>query len=142
MSDICAEMEVLENRLMRGWMGRNVREIKALVATDCLFMFGTRPPTLLDRPSFVAAIDRGFVCEAFRFGAVTARQHRHAAWFTGDIELEMRLSRREWRGRFLLTDLWTKSRLKRRWKLAERSLAPLDGDEDLSAAIHALQLWR
>ncbi len=142
MADIAADIEVLETRLMRSWMARDARELKALVAADCLMMFGTTPPTLLDRPSFVAAIDRGFVCEAFRFGAVTARQHKRSVWFTGDVELELRLGRTEWRGSFLMTDLWTKTRLKRRWKLAERSLAPLDRDESLSAAIRALQLWR
>jgi len=142
MADVQAEIEVLETRLMRAWMAGDAREMKTLVTADCIVMFGTTPPVLLDRPSLIAAGEGGLVCQRYRFGAITARRHNRSVWFTGDVELELRLDGQEWRGNFLISDLWTKSRISRRWKLAERSFAPLDGDERHAAAIRALQLWR
>jgi len=142
MADIGPEIEVLETRLMRAWASGDAREMKSLVANDCIVMFGTTPPVLLDRPSLIAASESRLVCEQYRFGAMTARRHNRCAWFTGDVGLELRLSGREWRGRFLLGDLWAKSRVRRRWKLVERTLAPLDPEERQSATIRALQLWR
>ena len=142
MADIAGDFEVLENRLLRAWLHRDARELKALLSGDCIIMFGTSPPVLLDRASFLGAIAKGLVCEGFCLHENTARQYGRSVWFTGHVELELRLGQREWRGHFLLTDLWRKGAVSRRWKLAERSLAPSAEDSALSDAIRALQLWR
>lgn len=142
MTDIEPQFEVLENRLMRAWMHRDTRDMKALVTGDFIFMFGTTPPVLLDRASYVAGIENGFRLEGFRFQEVTARKHGASVWFTAHVELELKLGPRSWEGHFLLTDLWRKGRVRRRWKLAERSLAPAEANRPLSDAIRALQLWR
>lgn len=142
MAQIDQDFEVHENRLMRAWMHRDAREAKALVHPDFIFMFGTNPPVLLDRASFLDGIEHGFRCEAFRFREVTARRHGRCVWFTGHVELELKVGQRGWAGHFLLTDLWRKGRIQRRWKLAERSLAPAEDNLQLSDAIRGLQLWR
>lgn len=142
MADVEPEIEVLETRLMRAWMQRDTREVKALMAADAIVMFGTAPPDILDRPSFVAAIESGLSLDRYRFGAISGRRHGRAAWFTSQVDLEMRVTGREWHGAFLMSDLWIKGRVRRNWRLVERSLAPLDGDERRSAAIRSLQLWR
>lgn len=142
MADIDADIEALETRLMQAWMDGDARGAKALMAGDCLMMFGSSPPVLLDRRSFITAFTHDFACERFRFGGMTARRRGRFVWFTSHVELALKIGRREWSGGFLLTDLWVKSRFARRWKLSERSLGPLSDTDGLSAAIQSRQLWR
>lgn len=142
MSRIQAELEVDETRLMRAWMSRDPDEVRSMVARDCLMFFGTSPPALLDRPSFLAGLDRGLVCKGFRFHEASARKHGSTAWYSGQIDLELQVGASEWSGQFLITDLWRKGTIKRRWQLVERSLAPTAPDAKLCDAIRALQLWR
>lgn len=142
MSRIEAELEVGETRLMRAWMSRDPDEVRAMVARDCFMLFGTQPPALLDRPSFLAGLDRGLQCKGFRFHEATARQYGATAWYSGQIDLELQIGANDWSGTFLLTDLWRRGKIKRNWQLAERSLAPIDPNTKLCDAIRALQLWR
>ena len=142
MTDLEPEFEALETRLMRAWMHRDVRAIKAHTNSDLIFMFGIAPPVLLDRTSFLGGVERGLRCEGFRFNEMTARRYGRSVWFVAHVDMELRIGDDEWRGKFLLTDLWRKSALPpRRWKLAERSLAPVTENQKLSDAIHAMQLW-
>ena len=142
MTDITPLLDDGGRRLMQAWLERDRGTIKALVRSDCVMMFGTAPPVLLDRSSFLAALDSGLVLAGFRSKEAAGRRHGRAAWFTGHVELELELGKHKWQGGFLATDLWRKARLSRRWKLAERSLAPTEADENLSDAIRRLQLWR
>ena len=142
MADIQNQIEVLENRLMRAWMYRNPSELKAVVSADALFMFGTAPPALLDRPSFIAGLERGLSCKAFRFQEITARKYGKSVWFSGHAEIEMTIGPKSWNGNFLVTDLWRRGTVRRGWKLAERSIAPVENNSQLSDAVRALQLWR
>ena len=142
MANFASLIEVLENQVMRAWMSRNASEIKSLVSGDCLMMFGTNPPVLLDRASFVAAIPDQLTLRGFRFHEVTAQRHGGSAWFTGHVELEMTVDGKDWKEPFLISDLWRKTTLRRQWVLAERSLAPLKQDSSLSTSIRKLQLWR
>lgn len=142
MAELEPEFEVLETRILRAWMNRDLREIKALISGDCLFMFGTTPPALLDRASLIAGIQGDLVLDGFRFHEMTARRYGRGVWFTAHVELELKVKGQDWTGAFLLTDLWRKGTVRRKWKLAERSLAPLRGDGSMFHAIRALQLWR
>jgi hypothetical protein len=142
MSRIEAEIEVDETRLMRAWMSRDPDEVRAMVARDCLMLFGTQPPALLDRPSFLAGLDRGLQCKGFRFHEATVRRYGGIAWYSAQVDLELQIGPGEWSGTFLLTDLWRRTKIKRNWQLAERSLAPTDPDKKLCEAIRSLQLWR
>ena len=123
-------------------LSNDARDAKALLSADFLCMFGTNPPVLLDRPSFVAGMEEGFACEGYRFREVIARKYGKGVWYTGHVELELRLGQQEWRGHFLITDLRRKGAIRRKWKLAQRSLTPVKDDPKLSDAIRRLQLWR
>ena len=57
MADIAGDFEVLENRLLRAWLHRDARELKALVSGDCIIMFGTTPPVLLDPVGPIGRVD-------------------------------------------------------------------------------------
>lgn len=142
MADATAEFEALELAFMRAWTAGERGRLKAFIASECVMMFGTAPPVLLDRASFLDAAERRIALTGFRLREATARRYGRSAWFTGHVELDLRLGGHAWSGGFLMTDLWRRGRLRSRWKLAERSLAPVEPNETLSDAIRSLQLWR
>jgi len=141
-SDLEPEFEMLETRLMRAWMQRDAKAIRTLTHNDMIIMFGITPPVLLDQPSFVGGAEGSLRCEGFRFNEMTARKYGKCVWFVAHIDLELRVGQEEWKGKFLLTDLWRKALFPRKWKLAERSLSPVSENEKLSDVIHSMQLWR
>jgi ketosteroid isomerase-like protein len=134
------EIEALVLAQMRAWVGGDAKAMKKLLARDFMMMLGSTPPQLLDRPSFLAAIERGFACTRFTFREVIVRAHGKSAWFVAGAELELAFGSQRWSGSFLVTDLWRKGTIGG-WKLAERSLARLDADESLARAVARLQLW-
>lgn len=142
MSNFESMIEVLENQVQRAWMNRNASDLKSLISSEFLFMFGTNPPVLLDRASFIAGAVGQFELEGFRFREITAQRHGRTTWFTGHVELELKVNGKTWKEAFLITDLWRKTALRRKWLLAKRSLAPLKQDTDLFDTIRAMQLWR
>ena len=142
MADIEPVIEVLENRVMRAWMNRDVSELRSLISSDCIFMFGTTPPILLDRPSFVVGVEERLACTGFRFHEVTARKYGASVWFSAHVELELQVAGKEWNAPFLITDLWRRGTVRRQWKLAERSLAPVKEDKAMFNTIRSMQLWR
>lgn len=142
MADIEPVIEVLETRLLRAWMMRDERELKALISGDFLMMVGTTPPALLDRASFLGGMGETFALRGYRIQEFTARKHGRTMWFSGHVELELQAGPQDWKGAFLLTDMWRKSPVRRRWLLAERSLAPLKDGANLFNTIRSMQLWR
>ena len=135
-----AEIEALALTMMRAWVAADAKAMKKLTARDCMWMIGTLPPQLLDRPSFLAALERQFACHRFIFREVIVRQHGKAAWFVAGAELEFDLGPRPWAGRFLVSQMWRCGTIGG-WKLAEMSLARLDENERLADSVRALQLW-
>ena len=69
------------------------------------------------------------------------RVYGKSAWFVAGAELELALGGKVWSGGFMMSDLWRKGTIGG-WKLAERSLARLDGDDSIAPAIARLQLWK
>jgi ketosteroid isomerase-like protein len=141
MADVAAEIEALQLRFMRAWVAADSKEAKKLLSRDFTAMIGTLPPQLLDRPSFLVALERGFACTKFALREVYVRRHGKAAWLVAGAELELRLGGREWTGPFLLSVLWRKGAIGG-WKLAELSLAPLEQADGFAAAVAKLQLWK
>ncbi|WP_086618565.1 nuclear transport factor 2 family protein [Erythrobacter tepidarius] len=137
-----AEIEAWALAAMRAWVAGDVKAMKKLTQRDFLMLIGSTPPQLLDRPSFLAAMARGFACTRFALREVIARQHRDAAWFVAGAELDLVLERGAWNGAFLVSGLWRQARWPRKWKLADLSLAPLDPDKERAAEIARLQLWK
>lgn len=140
-SDVDAEIQELELRLMRAWLEQDRAALKKLISRDFTCMVGTLPPEMLDRPSFLAAIVRGFVLRKFQLRAMYVRRHGRTAWFGAGGDLEIDLGLQQWRGEFLVTDLWQRRTIGG-WKLEERSLARIEPDDRLAGAVSALQMWR
>lgn len=136
-----AEIEALALTAMRAWVAGDSKAMKKLLERDCMMMIGSTPPQLLDRPSFLTAMERGFACTRFTFREVIVRVSGKAAWLVAGAELELAFGPKLWSGGFLVTDLWRKPAMGR-WKLAQRSLARLDPDDGIAAAISRLQLWK
>lgn len=141
MANTDAEIEALALTMMRAWVGGDAKAMKKLLARDFMLMLGSTPPQLLDRPSFLAAMERSFACTRFAFREVIVRTHGKSAWFVAGAELELAFGSTPWSGGFLVTDLWRKGTIGG-WKLAERSLARLDPDDSRAPAIARLQLWK
>lgn len=141
MADTAAAIEALALAAMRAWVAGDAKAMKKLTHRDFMMLVGSTPPQLLDRPSFLAAMDRGFACTRFTFREVIVRNYGKSAWFVAGAELELAFGTQVWSGGFLVTDLWRKGAIGG-WKLAERSLARLDGDDTIAAAVSRLQLWK
>ncbi|MEO1731272.1 MAG: nuclear transport factor 2 family protein [Pseudomonadota bacterium] len=141
MAKIPALIQERELGFMHSWMHRDAGEIKKLAARDCVLLFGTDPIEVLDRPSFVAAVQNDFRCLGYRMGECVVRRYGKMAWFTGSADMELKLGVREWKGRFLITGLWQKQRFGG-WKLLERTVSPLAQDERLPAGVQRLQMWQ
>lgn len=141
MANTPAEIEALALGMMRAWVAGDAKAMKKATARDFMCMVGTLPPQLLDRPSFLAGLERGFACTKFAFREVFVRQHGKSAWLVAGAELELRLGGKVWSGPFLVTGMWRRSALGRNWNLAELSLAKLDEGDRLAESVRALQLW-
>ncbi len=141
MADTSAEIEALALATMRAWVAGDAKAMKKLTARDFMFLVGSLPPQLLDRPSFLAAIERGFACRRFAFREVIVRPYGKSAWFVAGAELELAFGAKVWSGSFLVTDLWRKGAIGG-WKLTERSLARLDQDDGIATSVSKLQLWK
>lgn len=141
MSDFEGIIESQELRLMQSWMHSDAETVRKLAARDCMMFFGSNPPQLLDRPSFIEAMGRDFRCIGFRMGECLIRKHGRMAWYTASCDLELKLGAVEWKEKFLITGLWRKFRIGG-WKLVERSLSPLDKDERLAESLRQLQMWK
>ena len=142
MAETAAEIEALALGVMRAWVAGDAKAMKKTTARDFMIMVGTLPPQLLDRPSFLVAMERGFACTRFAFREVFVRQHGKAAWFVAGAELDLRPDGKLWSGPFLVTGLWRRGSIARRWNLAELSLARLDDGERLAESVRTLQLWK
>ncbi len=141
MGNVTGEIEALQLRFMRAWVAGDGKEAKKLLARDFTAMIGTLPPQLLDRPSFLAALDRGFACTKFTLREVYVSQHGKVAWLAAGAELDLRLGLQAWSGPFLLSGLWRKGAIGG-WKLAELSLGRLEEADGFAAAVSKLQLWK
>ena len=142
MAAVSAEIEALALGAMRAWVAGDVKAMKKLTARDFMCMVGTLPPQLLDRPSFIAAMERGFACTKFAFREVFVRQHGKSAWFIAGAELELRLGGKVWTGPFLVSALWRRGSIARNWNLSDMSLARLEEGDRLADAVRGLQLWK
>ena len=140
MAEISGMIEASELRMMQAWMHRDASTIRQLAARDFMMILGTNPPELLDRPSFVAAIEKDLRCSGFRLGESVVRRHGRAAWYTAGAEIELAIGGKDWSGRFLLTGLWRKYRIGG-WKLVERGISPTAREDGLADAIRRMQLW-
>ena len=132
----------MENRYMRAWAQRDLPLLKSLTARNFHLLIGSKPAVMLDRPSWLEAAGKRFHCSGYRFGGLYVRNAGGIAIFASQLELEAKLDGRDLSGRFWVTDLWRKGRVRRRWRLVERVLSRTDEDPQLPGEIRSMQLWR
>jgi hypothetical protein len=137
------KIETLEHRYSRAWLNRDERTIKTMTSRAFRLVFATEPPVLLDDRSWIDAIGGRFRCDAFRFASTPfVRQTGSTAIFAVRLEIDAGIDGKPVKGDYWMVDVWRKSRLRRRWQLAERILSkPMDG-KITPDDIGALQQWR
>ena len=141
MAEISPAIETLENRWMRAWVGRDLKDLKALMAGDFILLMGSKPAVILDRHSFLDAAKERWRCTSFRFGDIQVRRMGSCALFASQLELKATMDREDWSGRLWVTDLWRKRRIGG-WRMAERILSRTEDNPQVPAAIKSLQLWK
>src|SRR3954466_4158636 len=142
MADLTPVIETLEHRWMRAWVNRDVKAMKAITARDFILLTGSKPPTTLDRPSWLEAAAKRYSCSSYRFGDRDVREHGAIVVFATEMELKATMDGHDWSGPLWVTDVWRKNRIGRGWKLVQRILSRTDGNPQLPAAIRSLQLWK
>ena len=142
MSEILPIIETMENRWMRAWVSRDTRELKALTSTNFRMVVGARQSVILDARSLLDAASTRFRCTAYRFGDMYARDLGAVAVFATQLDLEATIDGHDFSGQMWVTDLWRKTRIRRKWKMVERVLSQPHDDKRISASVRSLQLWR
>jgi ketosteroid isomerase-like protein len=142
MADLTPVIETMEHRWMRAWAGRDVKALKSITSKDFILLTGSKPPAILDRPSWLEAADKRWDCASYRFGDILVRGDGKLAVFAAPVELKATMDGRDWSGTFWVTDVWRKGRVRRGWKLVQRVLSRRDDNPDVPAAIKSLQLWK
>ena len=142
MADISPIIETLENRWMRAWAGGDVRTLKALTSRKFRMVVGTKPSVLLDSKSWLDAAHSSFLCHAYRFGDIYARDLGPVSVFATQLDLKSSIDGHDWSGRMWVTDIWRKGSIRRSWRMVERVISRPEDDKQLVAAIKALQLWQ
>lgn len=142
MADISATIETLEHRWMRAWVNRDLKTLKAITARDFLLLTGSRPPAILDRPSFLEAAGKRYDCSAYSFGDVVVRNVGGVALFAAPVELKATIDGKDVSDVMWVADVWRRGRMRRGWKLVQRTIARAETNKELPASIRSMQLWK
>jgi hypothetical protein len=142
MSKLSPVIETMEHRWMRAWVAGDDRTLRALTARNFRMVVGSKPIAVLDSKSWLEAATKRYLCKSYRFGDIYVRDLGSATVFATQLELKATMDGQDWSGRFWVTDLWRKSRVRRRWHMIERIVSQPEGNADVPAAIRSLQLWR
>lgn len=142
MTDLLPIIETLENRWMRAWVQRDAKDLKALTSSRFMLLMGSKPPVILDARSWLEAAGTRYLCSSYRFGDIYVRDLGGLALFASQMEIKATMDGHDWSGLLWVTDLWSKSRLRRSWRMVERVVSRPDDRKGVPAAIKSLQLWR
>ncbi len=142
MADLTPIIETMENRWMRAWVNRDMKTLKSLTARDFILLFSSKPPAILDRPSWLVAAAERYHCSSYRFADIYVRDWGTVAVFAGLLELEATMDGHDWSDRLWVSDVWRRGRVRRGRKPAQRTLSRPSEDRKLPAAIKSLQLWK
>lgn len=142
MANLTPIIETMENRWMRAWVQRDARVLKSLTARDFQLLMGSKPPVILDSRSWLEAATTRWLCASYRFGDIYVRSLGSAALFGSQLELKATMDGSDWSGRFWVTDVWRKGRVRRGWRMAQRVVSRVEDNPEVPPGVRALQLWR
>ena len=141
MANLHPIIETMERSWMRAWVAGDSRALKALTARNFRMVVASKPSVILDYKSWLDAASTRYQCSSYRFGDIYVRDLGGVAIFASQLELEATMDEVDWSGRFWVTDLWKKGRVRRGWRLAQRVVSLPDDNPEVPAGIRALQLW-
>ena len=142
MADLHPVIETMEHRWMRAWVNGDKRELKALTSGKIRMVMGSKPCVILDAKSWLDAAATRYLCTSYRFGDIYAREVGGVAVFATQLDLKATMDGHDWSGKFWITDLWKKSKIRRNWHMIERVVSRPEENPDVPAAIRSLQLWK
>jgi len=142
MAELAPTIETMEHSWMRAWVAGDSRTLKALTARNFRMVMGSKPSAILDSKSWLEAATKRFTCSSYRFGDIYVRDLGSVVIFATQLELKASMDGHDWSGRYWVTDLWRKGRVRRKWRMVERVLSRPEDNQDVPAAIRSLQLWR
>ena len=142
MADLLPVIETYEHRWMRAWLGRDSKALKSLTARNFVMLIGSKPPVVLDAPSWLEAATTRYLCKSYRFSDVYVRNLGPIALFAAATDIDATMDGHDWSGRIWVTDLWRKGKVRRSWRMVERIISRTDDNPQVPAAIRSLQLWR
>jgi hypothetical protein len=142
MANLTPVIETMEHRWMRAWVNEDVRALKAITSRNFILLTASKPPAILDRPSWLEAATKRYLCSSYRFGDIYVQEVGGLAVFAAPVDLKATMDGRDWSGTLFVTDIWRRGRVRRGWKLAQRILSTPDERPELAKAIKSLQLWK
>ncbi len=142
MADLLPVIETMENRWMRAWVQRDAKDLRSLTSSKFMLLMGSKPPVILDAKSWLEAATTRYICKSYRFGDIYVRDIGGFALFASQMELKATMDGHDWSGTFWVTDLWSKARVRRNWRMVERVISRPEDKKDVPAAIRSLQLWK
>jgi hypothetical protein len=142
MSDLTPVIETMEHRWMRAWVNGDTRALKAITAKNFILLAGSKPPAILDRPSWLEAAANRHLAASYRFGDIYVRDLGNVAVFAAPLDLKATMDGQDWSGPVFVTDVWRRGRVRRGWKLVQRIVSRADDNPELPKAIRSLQLWK
>ena len=99
MADITPVIETMEHRWMRAWVNGDMRAMKAITAKNFILLTGSKPPAILDRPSWIEAAANRHLASSYRFADIYVRQFGSVALFSATLELKATLDGHDRSGR-------------------------------------------
>ena len=142
MTDLLPVIEPLAHKVMRAWIDRDRRALKALTDRKFVLLMGSKPCVMLDATSWLDAATTRWLCTAYRFGDIYVRDLGSIALFASQMEVQATIDEQDFSGRVWITDLWRKRRIGRGWRMVERVMSRTEPNGQVPAAIRSLQLWR
>ncbi len=127
---------------MRAWVTRDLRTLKALTSRKFMLVMGSEPCVILDASSWLEAATTRFLCTSYRFGDIYVRDLGSVALFASQLDIQASIDGQDQSGRLWVTDLWSKSKVRRRWRLVERVVSRPEDRPEVPGAIRSMQLWR
>ena len=142
MADLHPVIETLEHRWMRAWVNGDARALKGLTSRKFRMVMGAKPCVILDSKSWLDAAGSRYLCSSYRFGDIYARDLGGVAIFATQLDYKATMDGHDWSGQMWITDLWSKSKIRRNWRMIERVVSRPEENPDVPAAIRSLQLWK
>ncbi|MGI8931357.1 MAG: hypothetical protein ACR2FK_03115, partial [Sphingomicrobium sp.] len=119
-----------------------IRTLKALTSGNFRMVIGSKPCVVLAAKSWLEAANTRYPCSSYRFGDLYARDLGSLAIFATQLHIQSTIDGHDWSGPVWITDLWRKTRVRRKWRMVERVVSRPEDNPKVPAAVRSLQQWR